>query len=183
MQKRALIFHGTMGSPDGNWFPWLKAKLEEKNYHVTVPTFPTPENHSLKSWITALRDQVADLCTVDLIIGHSLGANFILHVLEQNLSAPEQIILVSALNDFIDNKEYDALNKSFFKDFNWRAIQSGMKKADILHGDDDPYVPLNQAQDIADGLGLDLKVIQDGGHLNIETGYDRFPLLLELIDD
>ena len=183
MQKRALIFHGTMGSPNGNWFAWLKIALEKQGWNVTIPRFPTPDHQSLDSWNKALTNQVEHLQDIDLIVGHSLGATFILHVLEENLCHPEKIILVSALSDLIGNKEYDALNKSFIKHFDWSAIKNNFEKGHILHGDNDPYVPIKQAQDIADRLGLQLQTIKDGGHLNIETGYDRFPLLLDLINE
>lgn len=183
MQKKALIFHGTMGSPNSNWFQWLKFALEKRGWDVTVPTFPTPEHQSLDSWNKALTNQVEYLQGIDLIVGHSLGATFILHTLEEELYHPEKIILVSALNSLIENKEYDDLNANFIKHFDWNVIKSNFKTGYILHGDNDPYVPIKQAQDIADGLNISLKTIKNGGHLNIETGYDRFPLLLDLINE
>ncbi len=35
-----IILHGSFGSKDGNWFPWLKKQLENKNYKVDVPQMP-----------------------------------------------------------------------------------------------------------------------------------------------
>lgn len=181
--KRALIFHGTMGSPDGNWFPWLRDALEQEGWQITVPTFPTPENHSLASWISALENQVSNLDNIDLLVGHSLGANLILHILESGLCKTDKAILVGCTIAKGNVAEYNELNKSFVKDFDWKAIKGNFNHGYILHGDNDPYVPIAQAQSVADGLALDLQTIKDGGHLNIETGYDRFPLLLDLIHD
>ena len=55
-KKDVIILHGTMGSPEGNWFPWLKSQLEN-DYNVYVPRFPTPDNQSKETWCAALRDQ------------------------------------------------------------------------------------------------------------------------------
>lgn len=52
-----VIFHGAFGSPDRNWFPQLKEKLELLNQHVIVPAFPVDDwgaplvNQNLHNWI------------------------------------------------------------------------------------------------------------------------------------
>ena len=35
-----IILHGSFGSKDGNWFPWLKKELEDKNIKIDVPQMP-----------------------------------------------------------------------------------------------------------------------------------------------
>ena len=42
--KKAVLLHGTDGSPNDHWFPWLKKVLEENEYEVFAPTLP--ENHT-----------------------------------------------------------------------------------------------------------------------------------------
>ena len=32
-----IIIHGSFGSKDGNWFPWLKRQLESKENWIDVP--------------------------------------------------------------------------------------------------------------------------------------------------
>ena len=34
MTKNYIIVHGSFGSKDGNWFPWLKGQLENNNQAV-----------------------------------------------------------------------------------------------------------------------------------------------------
>ena len=38
--KKVVIIHGANGSPEENWFPWLKKELETKGIEVIIPQFP-----------------------------------------------------------------------------------------------------------------------------------------------
>lgn len=49
--KNALIFHGAGNDHTGNWFPWLKLKLEKENYKVWVPDLPNSERPNKKAWL------------------------------------------------------------------------------------------------------------------------------------
>lgn len=181
--KKALIFHGTMGSPDGNWFPWLQEELMLQEWQVAVPKLPTPEGQTLENWITALEEQVPGYADADLLIGHSCGATFCLRLIEKKLITPKQAILVSTVKTKINNEEYDALNHSFIEpNFNWQTIKNSGTSFTLIHGDNDPYVPLNQPEAIADALDITLHMMKDGGHLNAESGFTDFPEILDFID-
>lgn len=181
---KAIIFHGTLGSPEGNWFPWLQSTLTNEGWNVEIPSLPTPKNQSLDSWTTIVKNQVSNLNNIDLLIGHSLGATFILRLLESNLIQPQQTILVSALIDKINNAEYDSLNASFITlPYQWDMIKKSCKEITILHGSDDPYVPLEQPETIAKNLNIPLHTIKNGGHLNTESGYTEFPDILPYIHE
>lgn len=180
---KALIFHGTLGSPQGNWFSWLKNELIKKGWDADAPAFPTPEGQSLDSWFKTLK-QIKDYQNTDVLIGHSLGPTFILKVLEQELIKPKQVFLVSSVVKKIDIEEYDTLNNSFIKDgFDWDKIKQSCPSIKIIHGDNDPYVPLEHAKYISENLGAPLDIIKNGGHLNSENGYTEFPYLLDQIND
>ena len=174
-----VILHGTMGSPEGNWFRWLEQELKSKGHDVYVPILPTPEGQNKDNWCTALREQAPDFGSDTVLIGHSSGATFVLHILEVVGEPVAQSFLISPVIDDINVPEYDELNASFVHhDFNWDQIKKNSGKIHIYHGDDDPYVPSNQPELVAKSLDLDVNWIKGGGHLNAETGYTQFPLLL-----
>lgn len=178
-----VILHGTLGSPAGNWFPWLKEELEAQGHAVYVPTLPTPENQTKEGWCAALREQAPNFNENTILIGHSCGATFVLHVLETLAQPVAASVLVSVVMDDIDNVEYDTLNHSFVHhDFDWPAICANMGRMTILHGENDPYVPLSHPQNVAKKVGIEPIIIPNGGHLNADSDYTSFPQLLEVID-
>ncbi|MCL2338837.1 MAG: alpha/beta hydrolase [Proteobacteria bacterium] len=203
-----IILHGTGGSPDGNWFPWLKNKLTARPGHnVYVPRMPTPDGQSVDIWRAALAAQVPQPFANDpsprlrvtgamggkpqpleklmgggILIGHSCGATFMLHLLEK-LNAPvAQSIFVSGFIDKLGNEFFDTLNETFVNhEFDWEKIKKNTGKITLFYGDNDPYVPPAAARKLADNLGTPLTVIPNGGHLNAEFGYTEFPKILEVI--
>lgn len=175
-----LIIHGTGGSPEGNWFPWLKAELEKIGHKVICPQFPTPENHSYETWkykFLEIRNQLQEPLT---IIGHSLGAIFCLRLLEENLVKAESCTLVCPFNKSLGIEYYDSLNTSFIKeDLNYEKICLNCSKFHVFAGDDDPYVPLLLSEEIANRLGTTLTVVPNGGHLNEEFGFTKALFLID----
>src|SRR3989344_5415266 len=59
MGKNVFIFHGIYGSPDENWFPWLKKELEERGVIVHIPHFPPHEHLKPVDW-ELIRSHCAD---------------------------------------------------------------------------------------------------------------------------
>lgn len=180
---KAIIFHGTKGSPEANWFPWLKGKLDAEGWDVRIPALPTPENQSPETWLKALKEQVRDYSETQALIGHSLGATFVLHLLESGLCKTDKTVLVAPVLDEIGIPEYDVLNAPFIRrSFYWETICQNAGDIFILHGDDDPYVPLEQARQIGQHLHTTPRLIRGGGHLNAESGYTELPVLLDILD-
>jgi len=176
-----IVLHGTGGSPEGNWFPWLKRKLESKGIDVIVPKMPTPEGQSLKSWLDCF-EEISPIVGEDtIIVGHSLGANFILHLL--NNKKIKKAILVSGFCHKLGNEFFDNLNSTFVdKEFSWSKIKNNADSFLIYHGDNDPYVPIREALNLKEKLGAEVKIIPNGGHLNKDAGMVKFDLLLREIE-
>lgn len=80
---KIFIFHGAYGNPNENWIPWLKEESEQIGCEVFVPSFPTPENQSLENWFKVFEPFQKQVDGNSILVGHSIGANFLLHVLER----------------------------------------------------------------------------------------------------
>jgi predicted alpha/beta hydrolase family esterase len=176
---KIAIIHGTKGTPEGNWFPWLASKLENLGHEVIVPRFPTPENQSLTVWRDVFVQSFGQLTKDTILIGHSIGAMFALRLLEMSTCQIAATFLVAGLNAKIGIPEYDNLNSSFLAaPLQWDKIRNSSQIFQCLIGSNDPYVPFEQPISISQELNCSPIIIKDGGHLNSESGYSEFPLLI-----
>lgn len=181
--KTALIIHGAFGSPTENWIPWLKAELEKQGYNVRTPIFPTPDGQNLGSWNETVQEYLAELTEESVMIGHSIGAVFALSVLEHLDSTIKATALASGFLSDLGNETFDSINHTFYaKEFDWEKIIKSTGVISVLHGSNDPYVPVKQAEQLATKLGIEPILIENGGHLNAEAGFTKFPQLLELLE-
>jgi len=177
--KTAIIIHGAYGSSHENWFPWLKTELEKIDYQVYVPDFPTPENQNLESWLNVFNDLHKKIGPQTIFIGHSVGASFVLTILESLNSPIRAVFLVSGFLGLLDNSKFDDLNFEFTtRLFNWDKIRFNAQKIYLYHSDNDPYVPIEKANVLARRLGVKPIIVNNAGHFNVEAGYVDFPRLL-----
>jgi predicted alpha/beta hydrolase family esterase len=181
--KTAIILHGTLGSPDGNWFQWLKSELENHGLQVWLPQLPHAEQPSLNEWYKFIQEECPFAINEDtLIVGHSSGAILALIIAQDNMEKVGAIVDVSVFHD--NSLQWEPNNKLFDRQFDWTVIREGAKELLFIHSDNDPYVPLDQAQYVATNCGAELELIPDQGHFNLEKSenYRQFPKLLELME-
>jgi predicted alpha/beta hydrolase family esterase len=182
MKKSNLfIIHGAFGSPNENWFPWLKNEIEKSGIEVFVPSFPTPEGQSLVSWNKVFKPYEKHLTEKTILVGHSLGPAFILNLLERVKTNVAASFLVSPFTGLINLPEFDTINFSLTdRNFDWEKIKSHCKDFYVYHSDNDPYVHQSKSALVAEKVeAKKYEIIKGGGHLNESSGFSEFPLLLE----
>jgi uncharacterized protein len=179
--SNAFIFHGTAGSPEGNWFLWLKSELEQLGIPTAVPRFPTPEGESLEAWLDVLDAESQKIGPSSLLIGHSKGGMFLLKVLERLMEPVEAAIFVSAPIGVKPIRYYEEDKRFSNFEFDWPAIRNKARSFVVFHSDNDPYVSLANGEQLAKELGVELSFIPNAGHLNAESGYTRLQPLLDKI--
>ncbi len=180
MRSEVFIFHGNAGYPEENWFPWMKSQLENKGHRVSVPQFPTPDGQSLEAWLEVVDPQIKDIDEKTILIGHSLGGLFTLRLLERLEVPIKAAFLVGTPIGIepIKNIENDRKFSGNF-DFDWDKIRKSSGYFEVFHSDNDPYVALENGQQLARHLGVPLTFISNAGHFNQAAGYTKFERLLE----
>lgn len=178
-----IIVHGAYGYPEENWFGWLKEELHHQGIACHVPQLPTPNGQHLQTWIESFSQSVKYLITSHtVLIGHSLGAVFLLRWLEQQNGSIASVILAGAFLGSVNIPEFDIINASFFQTpFNWDLIKTRCNEFVCFYGTGDIYVVRNQFNQIADSLNAKKIIVSQAGHFNTASGYVKFPHILRYI--
>ena len=117
-----------------------------------------------------------------IFVGHSLGPAFILSVLERLEHPVRASFFVSGFVGALGNQAFDNINRSFVeRPFDYQKIRSNCRKFMLFHADNDPYVPVEKARELAERLGGTLEIVKGAGHFNEAAGYTKFELLLSKI--
>ena len=176
---KVVIVHGASGSPDENWFMWLKSELEKHNIDSAVPELPIDETQSYESWNTIIDPLIE---TGDIAIGHSLGGLFWLNYIKQTNKKLKELYLVATPNPLLD--KFNPGNDDIFRNIiiTFSALEQS-KAGDVLvfESNNDPYIPQGTGEEIADMLEGEYDHVPQAGHFNTDSGYDTFPQLLEQI--
>jgi len=181
--KQALILHGTDNNSTGNWFPWLKKRLEKKGWNVWVPDLPHADKPSIKRYNKYIFSNKGWKFNKDTtLIGHSSGAVAILGLL-QNLPGNTVVDTCIFIGSFKNNLGWDAMDGLFEKPFNFKLIKKRAKKFIFIHSDNDPHCPLEHAKYLSQKLGGELIIKKGQKHFNLEKGqeYKKFSFILQAL--
>ncbi|MCB9812757.1 alpha/beta hydrolase [Candidatus Nomurabacteria bacterium] len=181
--KNALILHGTDNTSQNNWFPWLKAQLEEKGHGVWVPDLPRADEPNIARYNELLLSGDFDYGDETMLVGHSSGAVAILGLLE---ALPDEVVVDTAVlvGSFKDDLGWEKLAGLFEKPFDLAKIKTKAKRFVFFHSDNDPYCPLEHAEYLSEQLGGELIVKSGQAHFSVKTAgekYREFPEVLKIL--
>lgn len=184
MSKNYFLIHGSFGSPFVNWLPWLRKELHNKSQEVYTPDFPIGVGfQNYTSWAKLLKVYCdAGLITENtIIIAHSIAPVFICKFLVENQIKVKKLIFVCGFNNYLGiDKYYDNVNRGMYLE-NLADIKRYCDEIICFYTKNDPYVSYDAEKDFADTVATKQIVIEDGGHLNSESGYREFPEILGYI--
>lgn len=175
-----VILHGSFGSKDGNWFPWLKEAIEKRNLNVDVPQMPVGVgNQNFENWSKVMDELNVNENTI--IIAHSIAPIFVCKYLITNKIKVKKLIFVCGFNNYLGiDPNFDAVNSPMFID-NYADIKIYCNDIVCYYSDNDPYVKFKVEKEFADVISDKQIIIKNGGHLNAESGYISFEELLSEI--
>ena len=172
-----IILHGSFGSKDGNWFPWLRESIEKRNLNVDVPQMPVGVgNQNFENW-SKVMDEL-DINENTIIVAHSIAPIFVCKYLITNKIKVKKLIFVCGSNNYLGiDPDFDAVNGPMFID-NYTDIKLYCNEIVCYYSDNDPYVKFEVEKAFSDAIADKQVIIKNGGHLNEESGYTSFDELL-----
>jgi hypothetical protein len=190
---KVVIVHGWDGDINKGWFPWLKKTLEGQGFNVIMEQMPDSNQPNINVWTETLKNIVGKVDEETYFIGHSIGCQTIIRMLEKHESpkAGGAVFLAGWFNlkdyTYKENPEREAVTRKIagpwiVDDINFSQVQPKFLPGKItaIFSDNDPYVDISNAETFKQKLGARILIENGKGHFS-ETEIDTIPLLIEEI--
>lgn len=174
MNKRVLILHGLGGSDFPHWQANLARDLIKENYIVSFPAFPSRNNPKLEEWKDFLKKELAYF-KPDIVVCHSLANVLWFHTCDELDIKLEKLILVAPVSR---NRSIEEA-KTFYP----YPIAKDLKASQIIMigSTNDPYMSEEETRELQIKLNVDIKIMENAGHINASSGFGKLDFALEFI--
>ncbi|HEX5406518.1 MAG TPA: alpha/beta hydrolase [Pseudonocardiaceae bacterium] len=178
-----LLAHAYAGDTAQHWQSWLAGRLAHLGVQVDLLTFTDPDKPELDFWLAELHEHL-DAAPADaerVVLAHAVGAALWLHHAAAR-PAParrvDRVLLVAP-----PGAQWHEANVREFEPapIDPAGIRRAAAYTRLVTSNDDPTRPVHDAGLLAAELDIDWDVIPDGGQLNAESGYGRWPAVLEWV--
>ena len=165
MSKKVLILHGWGGSAYPHWQARTAMKLIQNNYEVSFPTLPNVDNPTLEDWLSSLYKEIKHF-NPDIVVCHSLANILWFHyVSKYDTKTLDKLMLVSPVSQTCDIEEL----KTFFPYPEPKDLRA--KEIIMVGSTNDKYMCVDEIMDLQSELNIGLKILDEAGHINAESGY------------
>jgi len=166
-----------------NWYGFAEDKLKMSGQftQVVLEVMPDPIEAKESVWVPHMLNALkADEKTI--VIGHSSGAEACMRLLEDHKIFGA--VLVSACYSDMGEPS-EAIAGYYNRPWQWDKIAQNVNpKFGILqvHSRDDPFIPVEEAQHVAENLGSDFQLFEDRSHFfDSESISDILDMVIEKV--
>jgi len=150
-----------------NWYAWLDKRLRDSGRFADVQcqTMPDPHKARRHIWLPFMLSALGCSKPDTILVGHSSGAVAAMRLLEEHKLAG--CVLVSSCHTDLGDAGEAA--SGYYPpsggEWKWAEIRANAGgNIVVLHSDNDPFIPLAEAQHVADSLGVQLRVCPGRSH-------------------
>ena len=178
--KRVFIVHRWDGSPQADWYPWLKSELEAKGFEVYVPAMPNSDRPEIKKWVSFLKKSVKNPDAETFFVGHSIGCQTIIRYLSSLKLQVGGVVFVAGffkLTGLESDEEKSIAQPWLETEIKVDKAKQNIGKSVAIFSDDDPYVPMINMKLFKDDLGSDIIIEGHKGHFTFRDGATQLPIV------
>lgn len=178
------LIHGWSGNSNNAWFPWLKEKLLENNFKVTVPEMPDADSPKIETWIEKIKEVCPSPNENTLFIGHSIGCQAIMRFVEKLGKPIGKIILVAPFFNLnhLQTEEEKVIAKPWLESpIDFKKIKNNTKEIVAIFSDNDPDVDLSEKDLFEKNLNAKIVIEHNKGHFSDDAGIIELPSVLKFI--
>ena len=185
--KKIFIIHRWGGTPDSDWYPWLKQKLENKGFEVQVPKMPNSDEPEIDAWVSHLKKLVKNPDKDTYFIGHSIGCQTIMRYLESlpaNVKVGDAVFIAGWFNlDNLEGEEVESIANPWIKtsiDFN--KVKQKLGKLTVFLSTNEPYGLIEKNSKIfKEKLGAKVIIEKNKGHFTEDDNITEMPEIISNI--
>lgn len=172
----AIILHGSGGSANSFWIPWLATQLSARGYECLTPTLPheglLPD---LDVWLEDLLAQSPPK-TSDLLVGHSAGSPLALRLLQAGHKTRHLVTVAGYMRPLGQPQKGLIIDAA--------RVIANSEKRHFINSDNDPWgCDITAGAELSQTLKGPLIACKSEGHFGSDTynqPYTEFPQLLSL---
>ncbi|NKQ41755.1 MAG: serine hydrolase family protein [Sulfurovum sp.] len=174
-QDKVLILHGWGGSDAPHWQAELASEIAKNYGTVSFPLLDNCHFPSKNRWVKQVKQILKDF-KPDTVVCHSLANNLWMWLCEEkDMIEVERLFMVSVPS--LKTKEKTI--KTFFPCLMPRNIYA--KEVHMIVSDDDPWVKIGEARQLASHYDATFTTLENAGHINADSGYGKWELIENLI--
>ena len=174
MTKRVLLLHGWGGSNYPHWQSWIAGEIAKDYGCVYFLKFSDFDKPKYEVWMQELKTALKEF-KPDIVVCHSLANTLWFHyclnnTLEQNLqklylvAPPSLDCTIKELSEFFPARLPATLNAA---------------NTLLITSTNDPYMRQNEARELQKKLGIEMKVLENAGHINADSDLGEWNWMLQ----
>jgi len=173
MVQKVLLLHGWGGSDFPHWQSWLAGEIAKEYGEVKFLRFSDYDEPKLGVWMDELKVGLESF-KPDIVITHSLANTLWFHLCNtQNTRDVKKLYLVAPPSI---NCKVEEL-KEFFPVKPPKNLHA--KETLLITSTNDPYMSIEEANALQKELGVEMKMLENAGHINSDSGFGEWPWILK----
>lgn len=181
---RAFIIHRWGGTPNSDWYPWLKKVLEKRGFEVELPTMPNTSEPKIGAWVSYLKKIVGKLDNETYFIAHSVGCQTVMRFLEKEKYNGKigKVIFVAGWFklDNLEDDEIEAIANPWINTpIDFDKLKQKITDLTVFLSSNDPYgLVENNAKTFREKLSAKVILEKNKGHFTEDDGIKNLPEVL-----